>query len=83
MRNSSMGPPLRIDPMTHCTTSERSYHGATSHSTVSEPGSTFKKHFASFLGMVAKSCICVIYIYIYIYICFIIIIIILNFFILK
>ena len=28
-RNSSMGPPWRIDPMTHRTMSERSYHGAT------------------------------------------------------
>ena len=33
-RNSSMGPPLRIDPMTHRTMSERSYHGATSRSLV-------------------------------------------------
>ena len=32
MRNSSMGPSWRIDPMTHLTMSERSYHGATSHS---------------------------------------------------
>ena len=32
MRNSSMGPPWRIDPMTHHTTSERSYHRVTSHS---------------------------------------------------
>ena len=31
-RNSSMGPPWRIDPMTHWTMSERSYHEATSHS---------------------------------------------------
>ena len=30
MGNSSMGPPWRIDPMTHQTMSERSYHGATS-----------------------------------------------------
>ena len=29
-RNSSMGPPWRIDPTTHRTISERSYHGATS-----------------------------------------------------
>ena len=29
-RNSSMGPPRRIDPMTHRTMSEGSYHGATS-----------------------------------------------------
>ena len=29
MRNSSMGPPWRIDPTTHRTMSERSYHGAT------------------------------------------------------
>ena len=29
-RNSSMGPPWRIDPTTHRTMSERSYHGATS-----------------------------------------------------
>ena len=28
-RNSSMGPPWRIDPTTHRTMSERSYHGAT------------------------------------------------------
>ena len=31
-RNSSMGPPWRIDPTTHRTISERSYHGATSSS---------------------------------------------------
>ena len=31
-RNSSMGPPWRIDSMNHCTMSERSYHGATSRS---------------------------------------------------
>ena len=31
-RNSTMGPPWRIDPTTHCTMSERSYHGATSRS---------------------------------------------------
>ena len=31
-RNSSMGPPWRIDPMIHRTMSERSYHGATSRS---------------------------------------------------
>ena len=31
-RNSSMGPPWRIDPKTHRTMSERSYHGATSRS---------------------------------------------------
>ena len=31
-RNSSMGPPLRIDPTTHRIMSERSYHGATSRS---------------------------------------------------
>ena len=30
--NSSMGPPWRIDPSTHRTMSERSYHGATSRS---------------------------------------------------
>ena len=29
-RNSPMGPPWRIDPATHRTMSERSYHGATS-----------------------------------------------------
>ena len=34
-RNSPMGPPWRIDPMTHRTLSERSYHGATSRSTPS------------------------------------------------
>ena len=27
-----MGPPRRIDPTTHCTISERSYHGSTSRS---------------------------------------------------
>ena len=32
MRNSSMGPPWRIDLTTHRTMSERSYHGATSRS---------------------------------------------------
>ena len=31
-RYSSMGPPWRIDPMTHRTMSERSNHGATSRS---------------------------------------------------
>ena len=31
-RNSSMGLRWRIDPTTHCTMSERSYHGATSRS---------------------------------------------------
>ena len=31
-RNSPMGPPWRIDPTTHRTMSERSYHGATSRS---------------------------------------------------
>ena len=31
-RSSSMGPPWRIDPTTHRTMSERSYHGATSRS---------------------------------------------------
>ena len=31
-RNSSMGPPCRIDPTTHRTMSERSYHEATYHS---------------------------------------------------
>ena len=29
-RNSSVGPPWRIDPTTHSTMSERFYHGATS-----------------------------------------------------
>ena len=33
-RNSSMGSPLRIDPTTHPTMSERSYHGATTRSRV-------------------------------------------------
>ena len=33
-RNSSMGPPWRIDPTTHRVMSERSYHGATSRSLV-------------------------------------------------
>ena len=32
MRNSSMGPPWRIDPTTHHVMSERSYHRATSRS---------------------------------------------------
>ena len=32
MGNSSMSPPWRMDPMTHCTTSKRSHHGATSRS---------------------------------------------------
>ena len=32
MKNNSMGPPWRIDPMTHRIISERSYHRATSHS---------------------------------------------------
>ena len=32
MRNSSMGPPWRIDPMTHRTMSKHFYHRATSHS---------------------------------------------------
>ena len=32
MNNSSMGPSWRINPTTHRTMSERSYHGATSHS---------------------------------------------------
>ena len=31
-RNSSMGPPWKLDPTTHRTMSERSYHGATSRS---------------------------------------------------
>ena len=31
-RNSSIGPPRRIDSMTHRTMSERPYHGATSRS---------------------------------------------------
>ena len=35
-RNSSMGPPWRINPTTHRTMSERSYHGATSRSQGSE-----------------------------------------------
>ena len=34
IRNSSMGPPWRIDPTTHCTISEHSYHRATSGSLV-------------------------------------------------
>ena len=33
-RNSSMGPPSRIDPTTHRTMSERSYQGATSRSSL-------------------------------------------------
>ena len=33
-RNSSMGPPWRIDPTTHRTMSERSYHRATSRSRI-------------------------------------------------
>ena len=35
MRNSSMGPPWRIDPITHRTMSQHSYHRATSSGTVS------------------------------------------------
>ena len=35
-RNSSVGPPWRIDPTTHRTMSEHSYHGATSYSLVIE-----------------------------------------------
>ena len=35
-RNSSMGPPWRIDLTTHLTMSEHSYHGATSHSTMKD-----------------------------------------------
>ena len=35
-KNSSMGPPCTIDPTTHRTMSERSYHGATSRSLFSE-----------------------------------------------
>ena len=35
-RNSSMGSPWMIDPTTHCTMSERSYHWATSRSTIYE-----------------------------------------------
>ena len=37
-RNSSMGSPGRIDPMTHRTMSECSYHGTTSHSPISNKG---------------------------------------------
>ena len=33
-KNSSMSPPRGIDPMTHRTMSEGSYHRPTSHSTV-------------------------------------------------
>ena len=41
-RNSSMGPPRRIDPTTHRTMSERSYHGATNVYDVHEkPNSNF------------------------------------------
>ena len=36
--NSSMGPPWRIDPTTHRTMSEHSYHGATSRSYNSSMG---------------------------------------------
>ena len=35
-RNSSIGPPWGIDPTTHRTMSEHSYHGATSHSTMKD-----------------------------------------------
>ena len=35
-RNSSMGPPWRIDSTTHRTMSERSYHGAASRSVIEE-----------------------------------------------
>ena len=39
-RNISMGPPRRIDPRTHRTMSERSYHGATSRSQLISEGLT-------------------------------------------
>ena len=35
-RNSRMGPPFRVDSMTHGAMSERSYHGATSRSLAQE-----------------------------------------------
>ena len=38
-RNSSVGPPLRIDPTTHHTMNECSYHGATSRSDIIERSS--------------------------------------------
>ena len=44
-RNSSMGPPWRIDPTTHRTMSERSYHGATSRSNLHDDSILkIKKH---------------------------------------
>ena len=46
-RNSSMGPPWRIDPTTIRTMSERSYQGATSRSTIQEDGNSLI--FTSFL----------------------------------
>ena len=41
-RNSSMGPPCMIDPTTHRTMSERSYHGATSRSRCLHMGYSFR-----------------------------------------
>ena len=52
MRNSSMGPPLRMNPMTHHTMSECSYHGAISCSQNSKD--TFKeKHLINKAGTVS------------------------------
>ena len=44
-RNSSMGPPWRIDPTTHRTMSERSYHGDTYRSLLHPGINTFTIHF--------------------------------------
>ena len=48
-RNSSMGPPWRIDPTTHRTMSERSYHGATSRSGGKEENVHLKMHSLCFI----------------------------------
>ena len=51
-RNSPMGPPWRVDPTTHRTMSERSCHGATSHSSNYGAAcltSLYKLHFSYFL----------------------------------
>ena len=56
-RNSSMGPPRRIDPKTHRTMSEHSYHGATSRSWALAWGFVKTKYYIYI-------CICM-YIYVY------------------
>ena len=49
-RNSSMGPPGKIDPTTHCTMSERSYHGATSRSQQKECVEVYYRRVFRFKG---------------------------------